>query len=302
MPCLPGPAPAVQPLSLERRSAAGPTNEWEKGGQKIFMESESWEARHGYDSWIGLVLNLPELLGRTMVAAQESEIFFISTNPLYTACCQKEFIHVVPYLPPTWWGEQELMDHHCRPNQYTVAATPEIIITFESCCLISSHPGEISAQGDERMETCPASIPSPSCFSVAFPPCGAERAKMKTRGAVYEARGSESDGEIYPAHPEAEKEPLWTLSQLHKMKQFEEERFVLTSGPLSRLRCCEYSVKAVSLHLEDTDIHLARGIKEHDFKIALSDQSQGFEIDKPEMGLREYLLVPNVNTTPIDRN
>lgn len=32
MPCMPGPAPPAERLSPERRSAAGLTNEWERGG------------------------------------------------------------------------------------------------------------------------------------------------------------------------------------------------------------------------------------------------------------------------------
>lgn len=39
------------------------------------------------------------LVGRNMLAAQASEVFLSSTNPLHSACCQKQLLHVVPYLP-----------------------------------------------------------------------------------------------------------------------------------------------------------------------------------------------------------
>lgn len=52
--------------------------------------------------------------------------------------------------------------------------------------------------------------------------------------------------------------------------------------------------------MEDTDIHLAGGIKEHDFKIPWSYQSpsQALRLDKADVKFREYLIVFNFNTTP----
>lgn len=40
--------------------------------------------------------------------------------------------------------------------------------------------------------------------------------------------------------------------------------------PIKQARTWEYSVKAVSLHVEDFDIHLARERKEHDSEIPWS--------------------------------
>lgn len=40
--------------------------------------------------------------------------------------------------------------------------------------------------------------------------------------------------------------------------------------PIKQTRTWEYSLKAVSLHVEDIDIHLARERKEHDSKIPWS--------------------------------
>lgn len=56
--------------------------------------------------------------------------------------------------------------------------------------------------------------------------------------------------------------------------------------------------------MEDTDIRLAGGIKEHDSKIPWSYQSpsQGFRLDKAKMGFREYFLLFNFNTTHIDKS
>lgn len=56
--------------------------------------------------------------------------------------------------------------------------------------------------------------------------------------------------------------------------------------------------------MEDTDIRLAGGIKEHDSKIPWSYQSpnQGFRLRKAEMGFREYFLLFNFNTIHIDKS
>lgn len=53
--------------------------------------------------------------------------------------------------------------------------------------------------------------------------------------------------------------------------------------------------------MEDTDVHLAEGIKEHGFKIPWSYQSpsQGLGLDKADMRFREYLLIFNFNPTYI---
>jgi len=79
---------------------------------------------------------------------------------------------------------------------------------------------------------------------------------------------------------------------------------VLTSGPQSRLGHLDCSAKDVSLHVEDFDIHLARGRKEHDSEILWSHQtpSPRFGINKAETELREYFLVFKFNTVHTDRS
>lgn len=91
-----------------------------------------------------------------MLAAQVSKVFFSSTNPLFTDCCQKELIHIVPYPPSMQWR-----------NQQTTTADPTKHVLFSRTInrrglglssrskvlqgavqdIVSEHLGEITQQG-----------------------------------------------------------------------------------------------------------------------------------------------------------